>query len=544
MEGTGVMETLAENKNGEPIEVKIEVGACSLQNKAGEIARAFENELSRLGQEAGTVKMSRVGCRGLCFQSPLVEITSPALGKTVYQNVKPVDVSPIIRDHLIGGKPLSHLAVAVSSEQSSIKQERRVLRNCGEIDPVDVEAYCSKGGFKGLEKALGEMKPEEVLTEIRSSRLRNRDSHAHPTGEQLEDCKKHKKGMNTIVCRGEGESSEACISMILMEGDPLGIIEGMTLAAYCMQNVRKGYIVHDEKVHPLIVERVATAISNAHEKGFLGEGIMGTSFSFDLEIRASEDEFSSRGYSSSCKKCAQLLGTPFIDPGEEETCCECRTKCSEQPNAVFNAETLATLPLIVANGSSWFKEVGTVESPGTKIFSLVGNVEQPGVVEVAFGTTLSQILSFLNNDPEAVKAFVLGGLKNGFLPNDCINIPLTHKDLDEVGNRVGSGRVLIIDHRQSILDMTRYAVQKEIDESHGRSLPCVTLLKSISNLLDRTDEGLSRADVLLVKETAETLRNNAQCDFVKITPSVVLSGLQYFSKEFTDGGAAKSSTSA
>jgi NADH:ubiquinone oxidoreductase subunit F (NADH-binding) len=423
----------------------------------------------------------------------------------------------------------------MSNQHSSIKQERRVLHNCGEIDPVDVEAYRRRGGFKGLEKALTQMTPEEVLTEIRASRLKNRDSHAHPTGDQLDDAKRHKKGTNCIVCRGEGESSEACISLILMEGDPLSIIEGMTIAAYCMQNVRKGYIVHEEKVHPLIIERVATAISNAHEKGYLGEGIMGTSFSFDLEIMAGDDEFSSKGYGASCKECAELLETPVIDTLEEERCCACKTEFPDQTNTVFNAETLATIPLIIANGSRWFKEVGTIESPGTKIFSLVGNVEQSGVVEVAFGTTLAQVLSILNNNPDDVKAFVLGGLKSGFLPKDCINIPLTHKDLDEVGNRVGSGRILVVEHRQSILDMTRYAVQKEISEAHGRSLPCVTLLKEISDLLNRAGEGLNKADVSLLKKTAERLRDNVQCEFVKLTPAVVLSGLQYFSEEFTNG---------
>ena len=525
---------MSENKKrGASIEIKVEVGACSLQGTAQEIANAFRYELLRLEQQGITsYAVTTVGCRGLCFKAPLVEVTTPIAGRILYQRVKPTEVSHIVREHILNETPVGHLEVDRCYQPFFSKQERRVLRNCGEIDPCDIEAYRKRGGYSGLEKAIMTMKPEEVLKEIKDSQLRNRDSHASYTAEQLDDYRKQALHPKYLTCRGEGESSEACVTLALMEGDPFSIIEGMTILAYCIAGVTKGYIVHDRKVHPLVLKRMENAIRTAREKGYLGERIMGLPFGFNLELKASEDALYSKGDYAFCKECAQLLGTRMVSPGEREAFYAHDADSADQPDSVFNAETFATIPLICAQGSSWFKAVGTADSPGTKVFSVVGNVNQPGLVEAACGTTLAQILELLNNDPHAVKSFIMGGLGSAFLPKDFLNLPLIHRALENVGSGIGSGRILIIDQQHSIPDITRYAVEKEINRSHGGKLPCSEVLKTIVHLLNKVPSGLTQGDLLILKNTAESLMKHARCDSVRLTSSPILSGLKYFEKEF------------
>jgi len=527
------MKTSENKKRVQSIEIKIEAGACSPQGKAQEIANAFRYELSRLEQQGITsYDMTTVGCRGLCFKAPLVEVTTPVAGTILYQRVKSIDVSQIVREHILNEKPVAHLQVERCYQPFFSKQERRVLRNCGAIDPSDIEAYRKRGGYAGLEKAIMTMKPEEVLKEIKDSQLRNRKSHAAYTAEQLDDYRKEALHPKYLTCSGEDESSEACVTPALMEGDPFSIIEGMTILAYCIPGVTKGYIVHDSKVHPLVLKRMENAIRTAREKGYLGGRIMGLPFGFNLELKAHDDELSPGGSYASCKECAQLLGTRMVSAGGREALYEHDADSTDQYGSIFNAETFATIPLICARGSSWFKAVGTADSPGTKVFSLVGNVKQPGLVEVACGTTLAQILELLNNDPHAVKAFILGGLGSAFLPKDFLNLPLTHSKLEDAGSGIGSGRILIIDQQHSIFDITRYAVEKEINRSPGSKLPCSEVLKTILLLLNKVPSGLTPGDLLILKNTAENLMKNARCDSVRLTASPILSGLKYFEEEF------------
>ena len=529
------MEASLSKKAREPIEIKVEVGVCSHPSKAEEIAQAFRNELSRLKKE-GIEKWSviTVGCRGLCFKAPLVEVKTPLLGKKVYQNVKGTDVSRIVVEHIIKGKPVERLIADHLYQPFLSHQERRVLRNCGEIEPDTIESYREAGGYNGLEKALKEMSPDEVLREIKEATLKDRDSRALLTGGKLESYKKHERHLKYLICSGEGEASEACITIALMEGNPFALIEGMTIAAYCVPGVTKGYIFHKKEVHPLVIRRMENAVRTAREKGLLGKGIMGTSFEFDLELKANGEEFHPKGNAVCCKECAQLLGEPGVSGTSDERPLYVKDfESLWQLNNVFNAETLATLPLIIDHGGSWFKAVGTTESPGTKIFSLVGDVKQAGLVEVPYGTTLSQILDLFNNDRNAVKAFMLGGLGGGFLPQEFVNTPLDHSNLKAVGSRVGSGKILIMDQTHSIIDMTRYAVQKMIDESCERCHPCVRSLTSMVPLLNKIAESQARTDDLVIlKQIAETLKENALCEFGKLAPIVILSGLNYFEEEY------------
>lgn len=522
-------------KNREPVEIKVEVGNCSLPSKAEEIATAFKRELSRLKEE-GIEKWSVIntGCRGLCFKAPLVEVKTPPLEKTIYQRVKPMDVSRIVVEHIIKGKPVEELKVDHGCQPFFSGQERRVLRNCGEIEPDDIESYCRAGGFSGLEKALKKMHPDEVLKEIKDAKLKDRDALAFSTGEKLEAYKKQVKQPKYLICSGEGEASEACISIVLMEGDPFALIEGMTIAAYCLPGVEKGYIFYRKGIHPLVINRMENAIKSAREKGYLGNNIMDTSFGFDLELKENGDEFHPKGNGVCCKECAHQL----LEPGAGSTpdgkpLYVIDFEALWHFNNVFNAETFSNIPLIINHGTSWFKAVGTPESTGTKIFSLVGDVKQSGLIEVPYGTALSQILALSNNDEDSLKAFMLGGLGSGFLPKEHLNIPLAHSELETMGNRVGSGKILVIDKSHSIIDMTRYAVKRMIDESCEKCQPCVKSLKSILDLLNKVADGPARLDDLsLLKHVAENLKENALCEFGKLAPTVILSGLKYFEEEY------------
>jgi len=529
------MEASLSKKDSEPIEIKVEVAACSPPSKAEEIVKAFKHELSRLKEkEIEKWSVVNVGCRGLCFKTPLVEVNTPPLGKKIYQNVKPQDVSQIVVEHIIKGKPVERLAVDHLYHEFFSTQERRVLGKCGEIDPDDIDAYRRAGGYSSLEKALRKMPPEEVLKEIKDSKLKDRDSLARSTGEKLEAYKRQVKYPQYLICSGEGEASEACIAIALMEGDPFALIEGMTIAAYCVPGVEKGYIFYKKEIHPLVIKRMEGAIKTAREKGYLGENIMGTSFGFDVELRVNGEAFHPKGNAVCCKECTHLLrGPEGCGTPQEKPLYVVDFEALWHLNNVFNAETFANIPLIIAHGTSWFKAVGTTESPGTKIFSLLGDVKQAGLIEVPYGTTPSQIVDLSNSDKGSIKAFMLGGVGSGFLPKELLNIPLSHSDLESIGNRVGSGKILIIDQNHDIIDITRYAVQRVVDESCERCQPCVRSLKSIVTLLSKIMEGhATREDLSLLKQVAENLRENALCEFGRLATTVILSGLKYFEEEY------------
>lgn len=532
------METHPSKKNVGPVEIKVEVGNCSLPGKAEEIAAAFKWELSRLHDEGiEPWSVTHVGCRGLCFKSPMVEVNMPRLGKTLYQRVQPMDVSRIVMEHIIKGKVVEKLKGNHDDQPFFSKQKRRVLRNCGEMEPGNVESYCKTGGYSGLEKALKKMKPDEVLKEINDAKLRDRDALALSTGEKLKAYKEKGRKPKYLICSGEGEAAEACISIVLMEGDPLAFIEGLTIAAYGVPGVVKGYIFYRKDVHPVVINRMERAIHNAREKGYLGNNIMGTSFGFDIELKANGGEFRPRGNAVCCKECARLLLDPEASvPSEDKPLYLDDFQGGWHLDNVFNAETFANIPLIVNHGASWFKEVGTPESTGTKIFSLVGDVKQAGLIEVPYGTTLSQILAMSNNDKQSIQAFMLGGLGSGFLPKTLLDTPLAHGALKATENRVGSGKILIIDNSHRILDITRYAVKRMVEESCETCQPCATLLKSILNLLNKFSEGSATIDdPSLLKEVAENLRANALCEFGRGASNVVLSGLKYFEEEYKSG---------
>ncbi|KPJ56550.1 MAG: hypothetical protein AMJ42_05200 [Deltaproteobacteria bacterium DG_8] len=529
------MELPISRKKIGPIEIKVEVGTCSLPSKAEEIVTAFKRELSRFKEEGiERWSVTHVGCRGLCFRTPLVEVKTPHLGKTIYQNVKPQDVSQMVVDHIIKGKSLESLTVDHFYQKFLSKQERRVLGNCGEIDPDSIESYLGAGGFSGLEKALKKMRPEEVLREIKDSKLRDRDALAFFTGEKLETYKKQVKRPKYLICSGEGEASEACISTALMEGDPFALIEGMTIAAYCLTGVERGYIFCRKEGHPLVIKRVENAIKSSREKGYLGGNIMGTSFGFDMELKENGEVFHPKGNAVCCKECAHLLlESGGNGPPVEKPLYVIDFETLWHLNNVFNPETFANIPLISKHGSSWFRAVGRPESTGTKIFSLVGDVKQGGLVEVPFGTALSQILSLSNNEMNDIKAFMLGGLGSGFLPKELLHTPLSHSELESMGNRVGSGKILIIDQSHSMVDMTCYAVQRMVDDSCERCQPCVQLLNSILTLLDKIVEGHARLeDLFLLRQVAENLRENALCEFGRLAPTVILSSLNHFEEEY------------
>ena len=532
------METHPSKKNKGPIEIKVEVGNCSLPGKAEEIAAAFTWELSRLHDEGiETWTVTHTGCRGLCFKSPMVEVNAPPLGKTLYQRVKPVDVSRIVLEHIIDGKVVEELKADPGYQSFFSKQERRVLRNCGGMEPDDIESYNKAGGYCGLEKVLKKMQPDEVLKEINDAKLKDRDAFAFSTGEKLRAYKELMKKPKYLICSGEGEASEACISIALMEGDPFALIEGMTIAAYGIPGVEKGYIFYRKGVHPLVIKRIENAIKSARDEGYLGNGIMGTSFGFDVELKANGDEFHPKGNAVCCKECARLLLDPeaYVSP-EEKPLYVNDFEALWHLNNVFNAETFSNIPLIMNHGASWFKGVGTPESTGTKIFSLVGDVKQAGLIEVPYGTTLSQILAISDNDGKTIKAFMLGGLGSGFLPKAFLDTPLGHNELGAVGNRVGSGKILIIDNSHRILDITRYAVHRMLDESCETCQPCANVLKSILNLLNKFVEGAATLnDQSFLRQVAENLRTNALCEFGRRAPNVILSGLKYFEEEYKNG---------
>lgn len=482
------------------------------------------------------VDLKFTGCRGFCERGPIVTIQPQGI---FYQKVQEKDVPIILSETIEKGKILEHLIYedpATGRKITSEKeipfyrlQNRLVMGNNGLIEPSNIEDYIGIGGYQALSKALLEMNPEQIIEEIKASGLRGRGGAGFPTGKKWEECKKASGDIKYVICNCDEGDPGAYMDRSLLEGNPHAVLEGMIIGAFAI-GANQGYI-YVRHEYPLACKNAEIAIKQARKAGLLGENILGSGFSFDVDIAKGGGAFV-------CGESTALIASIEGRVGEPRSK-QIHTSEKglwEKPTNINNVETWANIPLIIKNGSNWFSSIGTQRSKGTKIFSLVGKVKNTGLVEVPMGITLKEIIFSIGGgqkNGKKIKAVQTGGPSGGCIPVSLFDIKVDFDSLAEVGSMMGSGGMIVMDEETCMVDIAKYFIHFLEDESCGKCLPCREGLKRISEILDRITKGEgNEEDLNLLQELGEVVADTSLCGLGKTAPNPVLSALKYFRNEF------------
>lgn len=481
-----------------------------------------------------SVGLKKSGCHGFCEMGPLVRIEPEGW---LYTKVKVEDCQEIIEKTIVNGEHIERLAYKKGQEvfkrQDDIpfykKQTRLVLEHCGHIDATSIKEYLAIGGYTAFEKALFDMSADDIVNEITESNLRGRGGGGFPTGRKWAQVKRQKSPIKYVVCNGDEGDPGAFMDRSIMEGDPHRMLEGMMIAGIAT-GASEGYI-YVRAEYPMAVERLKLAIKDAEEFGLLGENILGTGFNFKLHINRGAGAFVCGEGSALTASIEGKRGMPRVKPPRTV-----EHGLFNEPTVLNNVETYANVPLIIKNGSAWYKGIGPENSPGTKAFALTGNISNTGLIEVPMGTTLEEVIfevgGGMKNDAE-FKAVQIGGPSGGCLTKEHLKIPLDFDSLKKVGAMVGSGGLVVMDSHTCMVEVARFFMNFTQNESCGKCVPCREGTKRMLEILERIVEGKGQdGDIELLEDLADTIQSTALCGLGKSAPSPVLSTLKYFRDEY------------
>ncbi|UCE36390.1 MAG: 4Fe-4S binding protein [Thermoplasmata archaeon] len=521
-------------------------GTGCVANKAFIIRDALEKELKEKNLESD-YRVIATGCNGFCAQGPLMLVSPEG---TLYLNLKLDDVSTIVDEHLINGKPVQDLMYISPVDETRTpkmkdiqffkQQQLIILRNRGAIDPEQIDDYIGRGGYQALAHALSEMKPNEILNEVKTSGIRGRGGGGFPTGIKWESCISSAKKTDVapyLVCNADEGDPGAFMDRSIIEADPHSVIEGMAIGAYAI-GAKEGF-VYIRKEYPLALERLRKAIQQARDYGLLGQKIFDTDFSFDINIHQGAGAFVSGESSALMTAMEGKVGEPhskYIHTVE--------SGYKGLPTVLNNVETWANIPVIIEKGGKWFSKIGSgdvSESPwkgssGTKVFSLVGDIANTGLVEVPMGITLEEIVNKIGGGvPEGrqCKAVQTGGPSGGCIPADLLNLPVDFDTLTQAGSMMGSGGLIVMDDSRCMVDVAKYFIDFLVEESCGKCTPCREGLVIIKTILARVTNGLGEpSDLEMLSDISETIKNASLCDLGGSAPNPALSTLKYFKDEY------------
>ncbi len=482
------------------------------------------------------VRVKTIGCHGFCKQGPVITVEPEGL---FYCQVDKKDINEIVQSHLIGGKPVERLFYvepATGKRISKYKdipfykgQTKVVLCNCGEIDPSSIDEYIEKGGYDGLKKALLEMKPEQVIDQVLKSGLRGRGGAGFPTGLKWRFGRGSKSDKKYVVCNADEGNPGTFVDGAILVADPHAVLEGLIVAAYSI-GADEGfvYIRHE---YPQAIESIKRAIIDSRKKGFLGQDILGSGFSFDVSIKEGAGAFVCGEETSLMASIMGERGTPRPRPPFPTD-----SGLWGKPTCINNVKTLATIPIILRRGVEWFSSIGTEKSTGTAIFSLTGMVKNTGLVEVPMGTTLRHIIFNVGGgikDDAKFKAVLTGGPSGGCLPADKLDLPVDYDSLTQAGTIMGSGGMIVMDETTCMVDMARFFLSFTQAESCGKCTPCRMGTLEMLRLLDKIRSGNGEeSDIEKLQEIAITVKEGALCGLGQAAPNPVLSTIRYFRDEY------------
>jgi NADH-quinone oxidoreductase subunit F len=511
-------------------------GTGCVSGKAFEIREALEKEVARL--KLKDVAVDFTGCHGFCQQGPIAVVEPEGI---FYTKVTVDDVPEIVQSHLRDGKPVARLfyhdpvtdeAIPYHKDITFYKQQTRlILRNCGVINPERIEDYIKTGGYESLRKVIKEMTPEQVIDEVKKSGLRGRGGAGFSTGQKWEFCAKAPGDQKYMICNADEGDPGAFMDRSTMEGDPHTVIEGMTIAAYAI-GASEGYI-YIRAEYPLAVKRVRLAIKQAEDKGFLGEKILGSGFSFNLHVKEGAGAFVCGEETALMASIEGKRGMPRPRPPFPA-----QSGLWGKPSNINNVKSLASIPVIIAKGAEWYSQIGTEKSKGTVVFALTGKIANSGLVEVPMGFPLQKIIYEIGGgipDGKKFKAVQTGGPSGGCLPASMVNQPVDYETLAEAGSIMGSGGMVVMDEDTCMVDVARYFLSFTQDESCGKCIPCRLGTKQMLDILNDITHGRGKMeDIDLLLDMSEKIKAGSLCGLGQTAPNPVLTTLRYFREEYEE----------
>ena len=500
------------------------------------VVETFKKELEAAGLK-DKVQVVVTGCLGFCEQGPIVKILPQG---TFYVQVKPEDVKEIVAEHLVKGRVVQRLCydpeqakklVAEANIPFYQKQYRIVLRNCGIIDPEKIEDYIARDGYKAIEKVLFEMTPEQVVEEILKSGLRGRGGAGFPTGMKWKFAQQQPKGQKYMVCNADEGDPGAYMDRSTLEGDPHSILEAMTIAGYAI-GASKGFI-YIRAEYPLAIERLQIAIKQAHELGLLGEDILGSGFSFDIELRFGAGAFVCGEETALLQSIEGNRGMPKPRPPFPAV-----KGLWGRPTVINNVETLANIPVIINKGADWFNKIGTATTKGTKVFALTGKVNNSGLIEVPMGTTLREIIFDIGGGIRGghqFKAAQTGGPSGGIIPPQFLDTPIDYESLAKIGSIMGSGGLIVMDETDCVVDIAKFYLDFTVDESCGKCAPCRIGGRKLLNYLKKITDGRgTEPDLKDMQAICDAMNKASLCGLGQTASNPVRSTLRYFMDEYME----------
>ena len=497
--------------------------------------QSFESELASAGL-ADEVKVIKTGCFGLCALGPVVVVYPEG---AFYSQVKEEDVKEIVQEHLLKGRLVTRLLYSETVAENTItsldntdfyrKQKRVALRNCGVINPEDINEYIAYDGYMALGKVLTEMTPQSVIQEILDSGLRGRGGGGFPTGKKWSFAAAQPAGEKYGCCNADEGDPGAFMDRSVLEGDPHSIIEAMAIAGYAIGSSH-GY-VYVRAEYPIAVKRLKIAIAQAREAGLLGENILGTGFNFDLDVRLGAGAFVCGEETALLNSIEGKRGDPRPRPPFPAV-----KGLFGKPTIINNVETLANIPQIIINGSQWFASMGTEKSKGTKVFALGGKINHTGLVEVPMGTTLREIVEEIGGgipNGKKFKAVQTGGPSGGCIPAEHLDVPVDYDNLTAIGSIMGSGGMIVMDEDNCMVDIAKFFLEFTVDESCGKCTPCRIGIRRMLEMLEKITSGKAEmADLDRLEKLCYFIKENALCGLGQTAPNPVLSTLRYFRSEY------------
>lgn len=520
---------------------RVLVGAATCGRAAGalDVLQAFRKECAADPALKG-VGIHEVGCLGMCYAEPLVEIRGPDGRRVLYQEVTPDMVADLVRSHLIEGRPVIEQAACLMEglaieglplfeDLPMIRNQLRVVvRNCGFINPADIDHSIARGGYSGLVRALG-MAPDAVIQEVKTSGLRGRGGAGFPTGLKWSFARKSSGDEKYVICNADEGDPGAFMDRSVLEGDPYAVLEGLLIAGYAI-GAGHGY-VYCRAEYPLALERLQTAIGQMRTKGLLGQSILGSPFAFEISVKKGAGAFVCGEETSLMQSIEGRRGMPRSRPPFPAV-----SGLFGKPTNINNVETLAAVSAILEKGGEWYAGIGTEKSRGTKTFSLAGKITRTGLIEVPMGISLRTIIEDIGGgvlDGKGFKAVQTGGPSGGCVPAWHIDLPVDYEHLAQVGSIMGSGGMIVIDEESCMVDVAKYFLGFTENESCGKCVPCRMGTQHLLRMLTEICEGRGRLeDLETIRRIGETMKKASLCGLGQTASNPALTTLDAFLDEY------------
>jgi NADH:ubiquinone oxidoreductase subunit F (NADH-binding)/(2Fe-2S) ferredoxin/NAD-dependent dihydropyrimidine dehydrogenase PreA subunit len=525
-----------ERAGGAPVVIRVSMGTCGIAAKTTPVLEALQSEI-RSQKKESQIEIVQTGCMGLCHSEPTIEVYDRQTQQSIfYGNVKPEQAPTLIREESsqsFGVDVLTQNWYRPEEAEADVEtaQARIVLRNTGRINPESIADYVATEGYAALANVVTAMQPDEVIQTMIDAGLRGRGGGGFPTGVKWQFAAKQPAGEKFVICNADEGDPGAFMDRAVLEGDPHAVLEAMAISGYAI-GAAQG-VVYIRAEYPLAIERLQLAIQQARDCGLLGANILGSGFSFDIEIKYGAGAFVCGEETALIHSIEGLRGEPIFKPPFPAV-----EGLWEKPTIVNNVETLANICAIMRRGAEWFRQIGTAKCPGTKVFALAGKVKRVGLVEVPMGTTLRDIIfgvgQGIAND-RAFKAVQTGGPSGGCLKTEDLDTPIDYESLRALGSMMGSGGMIVMDEDDCMVNIAKYFLEFTLDESCGRCTPCRVGNKRLHEMLVKVCSGKADMRTLeKLRQLSDTIKDTSLCGLGQTSPNPVLSTLRQFRREYLD----------